>query len=144
MHGRGIVAGSVGAVVGCALGGGVGWIVYRWLDPFLEARGGTLEQFQGFASSIVLVGAGAGLLVGCLLALRLRGHRAATVTALLVLAVLPFAAPLVALAGRLGWVAALAAGIAVVTGAVAGARLLLTRAVADGGATTRAPDLTRQ
>lgn len=127
--GRGIMAGSVGAVSGCALGGGFGWLVHRWLDPVLEGRGGSLEELQGLVASIVLVGAGVGLAAGCILALRLRGHGAAGLTALLVLAAVPFATPLVALAGRLGRPVALAAGALLVSGAVAGARLLVTGSV---------------
>lgn len=127
--GRGIVAGSAGAITGCALGGGLGWALYRWLDPLLEGRGSPLEELQGVVTSVVLVGGGVGLAVGCLLALRLRGHGSAALTAVLVLGVVPFATPLVALAGRLGWAAALAAGMLLVSGAVAGVRLLLTRTV---------------
>ena len=127
--GRGIVAGSIGAVAGCAVGGGLGWAVYRWLDPLLEGRGGPLEQLQGFVTSVVLVGGGVGLAVGCVLALRLRGYGSAALTAVLVLGVVPFATPLVALAGRLGWPAALVAGVLLVSGAVAAVRLVLTRTV---------------
>jgi hypothetical protein len=46
-----------------------------------------------------------------------------------VLGLVPFATPLVALAGRLGSPAAMIAGVVVVSGAVAGVRLLLTRTV---------------
>lgn len=129
--GRGIVAGSVGAVTGCALGGGLGWAVYSWLNPLLEGRGGPLEQLQGFVTSVVLVGGGVGLAVGCFLALHLRGYGSALLTTILVLGVVPFATPLVGLAGRLGWQAALLAGVLLVSGAVAGVRLLVTRTADD-------------
>ena len=124
---RGILAGSVGAVVGCALGGGLLWLGHGRLDAILEGRGGPLEQLQGAVTSLVLLGAGVGLAVGCIVALKLTGHGAAGLTALLVLAVVPFLTPLVALAGRLGWQAALATGILAVVVVVAGVRLLLTR-----------------
>ncbi|MGM0618039.1 MAG: hypothetical protein ACQEUI_07840 [Actinomycetota bacterium] len=140
--GRGIVAGSVGAVTGCALGGGLGWLVYRWLDPFLEGRGGPLEELQGLVSTVVLVGGGVGLAAGCILALRLRGHGSAALTAILVLAVVPFATPLVALAGALGWPAALVAGALLVSGAVAGVRLLVTRTVEVGETAASERDVT--
>ena len=128
---RGILAGSVGAVGGCALGGGLMWLAYRWLDPVLEGRGGPLEHLQGVVTSLVLVGAGVGMALGCVVALRLTGYGSAGLTALLVLAVVPFLTPLVALAGRLGWQAALGTGILSVIAVVAGVRLLLTRTVDD-------------
>lgn len=131
MRRRGILAGSVGAVGGCAIGGGLGWSVYAWLDPILEGRGDWLEEVQGLVTSVVLVGAGAGLAIGCLVALRLRRHDAAGLSAVLVLGIVPFLTPLVALAGRLGWQAALVAGIVLVAAVVAGVRLLLTRGAED-------------
>jgi len=124
---RGILAGSIGAVGGCALGGGLMWLVHRWLDPVLEGRGGPLEDFSGVVGSLVLLGAGVGLALGCVVALKLAGHGIAGLTALLVLAVVPFLTPLVALAGRLGWQAALGTGILSVVAVVAAVRLLLTR-----------------
>jgi len=128
---RGILVGSVGAVGGCALGGGLMWLGHRWLDPVLEGRGGPLEQLQGVVTSFVLVGAGVGLAVGCIVALRLAGHGMAGLTALLVLAVVPFLTPLVALAGRLGWQAALGTGILSIVAVVTAVRLLLTREADD-------------
>ncbi len=107
------------------------WLVHRWLDPVLEGRGGPLEEFQGIVTSLVLVGAGVGLALGCIIALKVAGHGTAGLTALLVLAVVPFLTPLVALAGRLGWQAALATGILSVVAVVAVVRLLLTRTVDD-------------
>jgi hypothetical protein len=124
---RGIVAGSLGAVLGGALGGGVAYAVHLWLDPVLEAAGSPLEELQGIVASLVLVGLGAGLALGCALGLRLRHHEAALVTTLVLLAALPFAAPLVALASRVHWSATLAAGVVIVTGVVAVTRLVVTR-----------------
>ncbi|MFP4150251.1 MAG: hypothetical protein ACLFV0_12275 [Nitriliruptoraceae bacterium] len=122
---RGIVAGSLGAVVGGALGGAVGSVAYRVLDPLLEAAGSPLEELQGIVASLVLVGTGGGLALGCGLALRLRHHDGALLTTVVLLAALPFAAPLVALAGRLHAVAALLAGVAIVVAVVAAARFAL-------------------
>jgi hypothetical protein len=130
-RGRGILAGSVGAVGGCAVGGGLMWLVHGWLDPVLEGRGSPLEELQGVVSSLVLLGAGVGLAVGCVVALKLAGQGTAWLTALLVLAVVPFLTPLVALAGRIAWQAALATGIVAVIAVVAAVRLLLTRAADD-------------
>ncbi|MFP4311740.1 MAG: hypothetical protein ACLFS9_07140 [Nitriliruptoraceae bacterium] len=126
---RGIVAGSLGAVVGGALGGAAGIVAYRVLDPRLEAAGSPLEELQGLVASLVLVGAGGGLALGCGLALRLRHHDDALLTTVALLAALPFAAPLVALAGRLHGLAALLAGVAIVIAVVAAARLVLERQV---------------
>lgn len=131
MTGRGILAGSVGAVAGCAVGGGLGWAVYAGIDPILGGRGDWLEELQGLVTSVVLLGAGAGLAIGCLVALRCRGHAAAGLTALLVLGIVPFLTPLVALAGRLGWQTALAVGIVLVTSAVAVVRLLVASTGGD-------------
>jgi hypothetical protein len=124
---RGIVAGSLGAVLGGALGGGVGYALYWWLDPVLEAAGSPLEELQGIVASLVLVGLGAGLALGCALGLRLRHHESVLVTTLVLLAALPFAAPLVALASLVHWSAAPAAGVVIVTGVVAVIRLVVTR-----------------
>jgi hypothetical protein len=124
---RGIVAGSVGAVLGGALGGAAGYAVYAWLDPVLAAAGTPWEELQGIVASLVLIGTGAGLAVGCASALRLRHHGAALVTSVALLAALPFAAPLVALASRLHWTAALLAGVVIVTTVVSVTRLLVTR-----------------
>lgn len=129
---RGILAGGFGAVGGCALGGGLMmWLVHGRLEPILEGRSGPFEQLQGAATGLLLLGAGVGLAVGCIIALKLAGHGTAVLTAMLVLAVVPFLTPLVALAGRLGWQAALATGILAVLAVVAGARLLLTRVEDD-------------
>lgn len=128
MRRRGIVAGSLGAVLGGALGGGAGYAAHWVLDPVLEAAGSPLEELQGIVASLVLVGTGAGLALGCALGLRFRHHEAALPTTLVLLATLPFAAPLVALASVLHWAAALAAGVAIVTAVVAVTRLVLTRA----------------
>lgn len=129
---RGIVAGSLGAVLGGALGGAAGYLVYAWLDPVLAAAGSPWEELQGIVASLVLIGTGAGLAVGCALALRLRDHGAALVTSVVLLAALPFAAPLVALASRLHWTAALLTGVVIVTAVVSVTRVVLTR----GGPTT--------
>lgn len=130
---RGIVAGSLGAVLGGAFGGGAAYALHLWLDPVLEAAGSPLEELQGFVASLVLVGLGAGLALGCALGLRLRHHAAVLVTTLVLLAALPFAAPLVALASRLHWSAAPVAGVVIVTVVVAGTRLVVTRGAATDG-----------
>lgn len=124
---RGIVAGSLGAVLGGALGGGTAYALYVWLDPVLEAAGSPLEELQGVVSSLVLLGLGAGLALGCALGLRSRAHGSVLVTTLVLLAALPFAAPLVALASRVHWSAAPAAGVVIVTGVVAVTRAVVTR-----------------
>jgi len=137
---RGIVAGSLSAVLGGAVGGGAGFAIYSVVDPLLEAAGSPLEELQGIVASLVLVGAGAGLALGCSLGLRLRHHEAILPTTLVLLAALPFAAPLVALASRLHWVAALVAGVAIVFAVVAVTRLVLTR---PGAPARRSGDLAR-
>ena len=139
MRRRGILAGSVGAVGGCAVGGGLSWAVYGWVDPILQGGAGWLEGFPSLRASVVLVGAGAGLAIGCLGALRLRGHEVAGVTTVLVLSIVPFLTPLVVLAGRLGWKAALVAGIVLVAAVVTGVRLLLTRGGDDHPAAPSPP-----
>lgn len=126
---RGIVAGSVGAVLGGALGGAAGFALHVVIDPLLETAGSPLEELQGIVASLVLVGMGAGIAVGCWLALRLRNHDAGLVTSLVLLAVLPFLAPLVALASLLHWSAAPAAGVLLVVATVAVTRGVLTRNV---------------
>jgi hypothetical protein len=134
---RGIMAGSLGAVLGGALGGVAGFGVYAWLDPVLAAAGTPWEELQGIVASLVLIGTGAGLAVGCAVALRLRHHVAALVTSVVLLAALPFAAPLVALASRLHWTAALLAGVLLVVAVVAGTRLVVTRAAPTVGVGAR-------
>lgn len=139
MSGRGILVGSAGAVIGTALGGALAWLGVRLLDPGIEPVGSWLLELRGPLASIVLVGAGAGLLAGCTLALAARGHRFPLLTAVLVLAALPFATPLVTSVGRLGWWAAGVSGTAVVTGAVLAARWLVT-GVSERRERLRAPD----
>lgn len=129
MAGRGILAGSTGAVAGMTLGGALGWGVYRMVDPGIEPWGRWLLELRGPVASIVLVGAGAGLLLGSTLALAVRGYRLPLLTTLLVLGFLPFTTPLVLLAGRLGpWAAGLT-GVLMVAATVTAARWLVTRAL---------------
>jgi hypothetical protein len=114
-------------VLGGALGGAAGFAIHTVLDPVLASAGSPLEELQGIVASLVLVGAGAGLALGCAVGLTLRHHDGALVTTVVLLAALPFAAPLVALASRVHWTAALAAGVVIVTAVVAATRLVLTR-----------------
>lgn len=134
---RGIVAGSLGAVLGGALGGGAGYAVHAVLDPLLESAGSPLEELQGIVASLVLVGTGVGVALGCALGLKLRHHEDALLTTVVLLAALPFGAPLVALASRLHWTAAIAAGVLIVTAVVAVTRLVVARAGASAGAPDR-------
>ena len=56
-----------GGLAGAALGFGVGYLIYSWLNPWLEARDDWLEEFQGALFNIVplciVVGAAAGWLL---------------------------------------------------------------------------------
>lgn len=124
---RGVLSGSVGAATGAVMGGLIALLVHRRLDPQVEVTATWLLAPEGVPGSVLLLGAGVGLLLGCGGALWARRHNHAWLTPALVLAVLPFATPLVRLVGTLGWWAAALAGGLVVTGAVAGVRWLLLR-----------------
>lgn len=124
---RGIVVASTGAVLGGALGSVAGFVAHQRLLPVLGAQGSALAEVPGTLTSLMLVGAGVGLALGCSLALRVRHHHAALVTTVVLLAVLPFAAPLVALGARLHWMAGPGVGVAIVVGVIAVIRLVVTR-----------------
>lgn len=56
-----------GALAGAILGLAVGYLIYGWLNPLLEARDDWLEEFQGALFNIVplciVIGAAAGWLL---------------------------------------------------------------------------------
>lgn len=60
-----------GGLAGAALGFGVGYLIYGWLNPLLEARGDWLEEFQGALFNIVPLCIVVGAAVGWLLVRRL-------------------------------------------------------------------------
>ncbi len=120
------------AAVGGALAGGLSTIILAGLlGPEVEVTPGWLLAPAGTEGSLLLVGAGLGLFVGCAVGLRIADHPSPWVTAALVLAVLPFAMPLVRLAGQVGAWAAAVVGLLVVGGAVTGAGWLTARCASD-------------
>lgn len=129
-----------GAVIGAAVGGLLAIVVAGWLTPQPEVTSAWVVAPEGVAGSVLLVGAGVGLFLGCGLALRLGGAPYPWLTAVLVLAVLPFAAPLVQLAGRLGALVAALAGLVLAGGAITGVRWFLVR---DVGSTPPDPSAVR-
>ena len=60
-----------GGLAGAALGFGVGYVIYGWLNPLLEARDDWLEEFQGALFNIVPLSIVVGAAVGWLLVRRL-------------------------------------------------------------------------
>lgn len=60
-----------GGLAGAVLGFGVGYVIYDWLNPLLEARDDWLEEFQGALFNIVPLSIVVGAAVGWLLVRRL-------------------------------------------------------------------------
>ena len=137
---RRILLGTGGAVLGAGLGGLLAIVLVGWLTPRTELTTAWVLAPEGVAGSVLLLGAGAGLFLGCGLAVRLGGAPYPWLTAALLLAVLPFAAPAVQFAGRFGTAVAAVVGVVLAAGAVAGVRWLLLR---DEVGTTTRPSVRR-
>lgn len=55
---------TMSTIVGAAAAFAVTFLLYRWLNPILEARSDWLREMQGFLWSLIPVGTLVGALVG--------------------------------------------------------------------------------